>query len=359
MAWTAETSRLAAGLRRALNAIVDEQVRDLTAAWARGFDEISVDLYDAILDLTRTVGAGERISRSQIIRSTKLHHALAVMATELETLAAAAGVRITGDLEQMVTRAGEAQAVLLASQLPGGAAADLVRGWVRVDDAQIAAIIRRSTEHITARTRPLSADAMNVVRRELVRGVTVGSSPRATATRIMARAGGGFNGGLTRALAISRTESLDAARRGADLGRSVNTDVLAGWSWHCALTPRSCQACVAMDGTVFPTDTPGPHDHVNGMCTAVPVTKTWAQLGFDIPEPPSLRVTGPEWFEQQSEDVQRGILGPSRYDAWVAGDYPMSQWGVVRHNDGWRDSLQITRSPYSPDGRQGQSTRVA
>lgn len=356
MAWTTETERTAAGLRRTINAIVDDQVRDLVAAWARAFDEISVDLNDAILDLTRTVETGARITRTQLIRSSKLHRALAVMAEQLDTLAAAAGVRITTDLHQLVLAAGSAQAALIATQLPAAAVNDLVQQWDRVDARQIDAIVRRSTEQITSRTKPISGDAMAVVRRELVRGVTVGSSPRETARRIVARAGDGFNGGLTRALAISRTESLDAARAAARLGRIANADVLAGWSWHCALTPRSCQACISMDGQVFPADTPGPDDHVNGMCTAVPVTRSWADLGFDIPEPAPLRVTGPEWFANQTEDVQRGILGPSRYEAWVAGDYPVESWREMRSNAGWRQSLQISRSP---GRRQPQTSRVA
>ena len=251
MAWTSETTRLAVGLRRFINGIVDEQTRDLVAAWARGWDEISVDLHDALNDLAATVATGQRITRTQLIRSSKLHQALAVMGDQLEHLAAQAGIRVTGDLQQLVLQAGSAQAHLIASQLPAALAADMVAGWDRVDVRQIDAIVRRSTQHITARTRPISADAMAVVRRELVRGVTVGTSPRATAARIVARAGEGFNGGLTRALAIARTESLDAARRAADLGRIANTDVLAGWSWHCALTARSCAACIAMDGQTF------------------------------------------------------------------------------------------------------------
>ena len=175
-----------------------------------------------------------------------------------------------------------------------------------------------------------------------------------TARRIVARTEGRFNGGLNRALAIARTETLDAHRAGAMAGRMLNSDVLAGWRWHCELSKRSCPACIAQDGSLHAIDDPGPNDHVNGRCTGIPVTKSWADLGFDVPEPAPVRSDAGDWFEQLPVADQRSILGPSRYDAWRSGEYPMSSWSEIRHNDGWRDSVQVTRAP-----RQRRSDSLA
>lgn len=353
MAYTLQTQRLVARLRADLALINDQQTRDLVAAWADAWDEVAPDLNTTLLEM---LVAGDKVTRAQLIRSERLRKVLGVIADRLDTLAADARVRIIGDLRAVIDTAGGAQASILDSQLPptGEHLVDL-EAWTRVDPAAIDAIVRRSTQQITKTTRPLSADAQKAVRRELVRGYAAGANPRATAARILARSEGQFNGGLTRALAIARTETLDASRAGALLGRTQHADVLAGWSWHCELSERSCPACIAMDGQVFPNDAPGPNDHVNGRCTAVPITKSWADLGFDIPEPAPIRTPGSEWFDSLDSAAQERILGPGRYAAWSRGDYPMSDWSQMKTNDGWRPSLQVTNVPQSGGRAAGSS----
>lgn len=350
MAYTARTQQLVARVRAEIAAIADAQVRDLTGAWVMAWNEIQPDLQAT---LTEMLVAGDRVSRAQLMRSQRLLQVLELIRGHLDDLAATGMVRIIGDLGRVIDVAGGAQRSVIDSQLPatGQHLLDL-RDWSRVDPAAVEAIVRRSTEQITSRFKPLSASADRAVRTELVRGFAAGSNPRQTAARIVARTEGQFNGGLTRALAIARTETLDASRAGARAGRLLNADVLAGWSWHCELSTRSCQACIAMDGQVFPVDAAGPNDHVNGRCVAVPVTRSWADLGFEgIEEPEPIRASGADWFDAQDEVTQRQILGPSRYEAWRAGDYPMSAWSEVRTNDGWRDSIQVTKAPAQSGGR--------
>lgn len=349
MAYTQSTASLVAQLRADLLAVTDDQTRALTQAWVNAWNEVAPDLNTALLEL---LTSGDKVSRAQLLRSERLLKVLAVIRDQLDEISSAGAVRIVGDLDQVIDIAGSAQASVIDSQLPaqGRHLVDL-QAWTSVDAGGVEAIVKRSTEQITSRFKPLSADADKAVRRELVRGYAAGANPRQTASRIVARTEGKFNGGLTRALAIARTETLDASRAGGHIGRMANADVLSGWAWHCELSPRSCTACISMDGTVFPLNDPGPNDHVNGRCTGVPVTKSWADLGFgDIPEPPSIRESGSEWFDGLSADEQRSILGPSRYEAWKAGSYPMSAWGRMQHNDGWRDSLQTTPAPQVHSG---------
>jgi hypothetical protein len=349
MAYTIQTQRLVARLRADLALITDQEIRDLVSAWVDAWNEIAPDLNTALLE---QLLSGDQITRAQLLRSTRLQKVLRVIADHLEALTAQARVRILGDLQTVIETAGGAQASIIDSQLPPNAnqLVDL-DAWSRIDAAGVEAIVKRTTQNITARTRPLSAEAERAVRRELVRGYASGTNPRATAARILARTQGRFNGGLTRALAIARTETLDASRAAAHLGRLQHADVLAGWSWHCELSERSCVACISMDGQVFPIDAPGPDDHVNGRCTAVPITKTWAELGFDIPEPNPVRIDGAQWFDSLDAAAQQRILGPGRYDAWKAGTYPMANWGHIVPNDGWRPSLQVTRLPVQSGGR--------
>lgn len=339
------TLRVADDLRAQLEQVVDSQARDIVAAWAHAWDEVAPTLELALQDLT-TSAAGGRLSRAATIRSERLQRALRVIAEQLSTLAADAGVLIVGDLLQVIIDAGQAQHALIATQLPP-AGQHLAVSWSQVDPDAISAIVRRSTERIHKLTRPLSDDAVRVMKRELIRGVAVGDNPRAVARRMLTRTEGAFNGGAARALTIARTEMLDAHRAAAQVAMDANADVLAGWVWTAQLGSRTCPACFGMHGSLHPLDEPGPQGHQNCRCARTPQTKSWRDLGFDIPQPRSVLPDGERTFRDMPAADQVAVLGRARYDAWRSGDLPMSRWAVKQSNDGWRDSYVPVKPPRS------------
>lgn len=354
MAVTRRTLRLLDDLRAQLAGVTDATTRDLVGAWAAAYDEVAPDL---TATLTEMLTSGSRVTRTQLLRSERLRRSLAVISAHLQELAEQAGVRIAGDLPHVIATAGAAQASVIDSQLPPGfmSAGDLA-AWSRVDERQITAIVERSTEEITSRLAPLPAETMSIIRRELVRGVAAGSNPRETARRMVERTERIFNGNLslTRAMRVARTEQLDASREAARVGRSLHADVLTGWTWACKLDARSCPACFAQHGTVHDVDEAGPLDHQQGRCVAVPTTRSWAALGFDIDEPDSLLPDAGQVFASFTTAEQRTLLGPARYEAWQAGDYPMHAWSTRRSTDGWRDSYVVSAVPQSR-GRRSRS----
>lgn len=354
MSISQRTITLQRDIEATLARITDAQVRDLVRAWAEAWDEVSVDLNATLLEL---LTSGDRISRAQMLRSTRLQRALAVIADQLEDLAQLAGVRIIGDLAEIIDRAGSAQASIIDSQLPPNAQqlVDL-QAWSRVDAEQLEAIVRRATTQITALTKPLSAEAYAVVRRELIRGVAAGSNPRETARRMVARAERyGFNGGLQRALVIARTETLDAHRAAAEVAQAAHADVLGGWVWLASLSERTCPACLAMNGTVHALTDPGPLGHQQCSCSRMPQVKSWAELGFDgIEEPPPLLPDSEAFFNGLTPEQQKAILGPARWTAWDEGRFPMSQWATRRTTPGWRDSYVV-----APPPKAGRARSVA
>lgn len=357
MAITRETLRLQTQLRNDLRAITDTQVRDLVRAWATAWDEVSVDLEATLVDIATTAD-GKRVTRAMVMRSRRLTNALTVIRGQLDTLATDAGVRITADLGKVVDDAAATQAAIVASQLPAGER-DAVDAWSRVNPRSLAAIVRRSTEQITALTWPLSAEASRAVRRELIRGEAAGSNPRDVARKMVRRVEGRFNGGLPRATTIARTEMLDAHREAATRSRLANADVLTGWVWHAELSTRTCPACWAMDGTVHDVGEVGPAGHQNCRCTALPQAKSWTDLGFpDLDEPRSIKPNARTHFVSLPDADQRAILGPARWDAWRRGDYPMDAWSTVRKTRGWRDSIGVSPAPHK-GGRSGSSTALA
>lgn len=351
MAVTEETLRLINQLRDATAAITDSHTRDLVKAYANAWDEVAADLDAALLDLAASAKDG-KITAGQVRRSTRLRKALGVIGDELTRLSGDAAVLISGDLKHAVDVAGRTQVALTNSQLPATAAtgtktAGLTVDWARVDDNAVRAIVNRTTEQIHAATKPMSSEAVDVMKRELVRGLAGGSNPNDTARRMLARTQGIFEGGSARAVRISRTETLDAMREAARLSDEANKDVVKGWVWMAQLGARTCPACWSLHGSEHETSEPGPLGHQNCRCARSPLTKTWRDLGFDIEEPPPLIKDPAVTFDGLPKERQVEILGQKRFDAWQKGDYPMSSWASRRETSGWRDSYVVSALPKS------------
>lgn len=344
MAWNDGSSSIAAQLRGYFERLENEHTRTMAGAWARAWDELAPDLEDALNELVLQAGDG-RIRRVDVLRSRRLQASLEVIRQRLDALVDSSADHIIERLDDVVTYSGAAQERLIASQLPPHERA-FVSGWSRVDPAAIEAIVTRTTEQITKLSFPLSDEAAASMRRELIRGVVTGSNPRTVAGRMVARTEGVFNGGLTRAMTIARTEMLDAGRAAGMLSDQANADVLVGWVWLASLSGRTCPACWGMHGQEFPLDVPGPDGHQNCRCARAPKTKTWAELGFTgITEPPSLLPDADRTFEALPAAEQRNVLGRDRFNAWKSGDFPRSDWATQRSTPGWRDSWVPAKAP--------------
>ena len=348
MAITPESLSLAARIRRDAAGVTDRAMHDLAIALATAWDEVAQDLQAALDDLIAAAEDG-KVTQSRIARSTRLNAALGVITDRLDQVMGETETRVIGDLRGVLEQALATQEQLFRSQLPPNITdTDFVRVgivWDRVDADSINWIVERTTQQVHAKHLPLTADAEAVMKREIVRGLAGGVNPRQTASRIMGRVQREFYGGHARAERIARTETLDALRAATKAAEQRNTHVLQEWMWLASLGARTCPACWGMHGTRHPLDEDGPIDHQNGRCTRVTVTRSWRDLGFDIPEPPDVTPDAAATFDALEPAQQRSILGPDRYAAYAAGDYPISSWAARRENSGWRDSITVSPAP--------------
>jgi len=329
-----ETLRLIA----AQQLVVDEQMalagRRLTASWVRAWRLVKAEW----ADITRQLATGEPLTRAQIRRARNVQRALNTIRAMLDELATEAGGMLADQSQVLVHDAARNQAKIIASQLPAGdpRRAAVLREAL-LPNRQLDAIIRRTTQQITSRLRPLSAEATEAVVDQLVLGAARGTNPRLIAARMLDQVNGAFNGGLTRALVVARTETLDAHRIAAQQAQDQHADVLSGWQWVAKLEARTCPACWGMHGTKHDLKEAGPHGHQQCRCARVPVTKTWRELGIDVPEPPSLIRDGEREFKRLPRQQQLEVMGPTRLKALQSGDAGWDQLAQLRHNPGWRD----------------------
>jgi SPP1 gp7 family putative phage head morphogenesis protein len=227
-----------------------------------------------------------------------------------------------------------------ASILGPAIIASIVAG--RFEPSALAAIIARAAGRIHADTTPLSDEAVAAMRAALIEGVIVGDNPNDVARDMVGRVEGAFNGGLTRALTISRTEMLDAYRAASAYIHRANADLVTAWQWYARLDSRTCVACWSRHGRTYAVSVPGPDDHPRGRCTRLPKLATWAELGITAPEPPSLLPNGEKTFNQLSRADQLAIFGPSRLELYRSGAVTWDQLATWRENPQWRRSNQPT-----------------
>jgi hypothetical protein len=48
-----------------------------------------------------------------------------------------------------------------------------------------------------------------------------------------------------------------------------------------------------------------------------------------------------DWFLEQDESTQRGMMGPGMFDAWQGGQFNLADIVAVHHDDTWGDSVQV------------------
>lgn len=336
MAVTAETLRIVDRLRRDLTVMTDAQTLALTRAWVEAWDVLAPEFQAALVELMAGAVDG-KLPRSTVAKNIRLRDALKSTRAMLDELASLTQVTVSNDVGQAVLDALDGHQALITSQLPPNTASASV-SFTRMSPEALSAIVERATEKIHSSTRPLPADVERVMKRELIRGIAVGENPRSTASRILKQTEGRFNGGLTRALTIARTETLDAHRAATKASEKANKTILDEWEWHAALTARTCPSCWAQHGTRHPLTEAGPNDHQNGRCARVTITKSWKDLGFDIEEPPSLTPDAETVFNNLTPETQRDIMGPQRLELLQSGKVSWADLSAVKQTDGWRDS---------------------
>lgn len=193
------------------------------------------------------------------------------------------------------------------------------------------------------------ADAAATAQQALFAGVALGQS----AAQIASMLTEATDMSAQRAEVIARTEVQRAYRDAQMANYRANSDVVNGWMWSADFSDRTCGACIAMDGTIHTLDE-DLDDHINGRCSALPVTNSYAsilgQLGMTADDLPIAGLTdtsarywtgqkGADWFASQSDAFQARILGPAKFAALQHGDITLSDLVGIRRSEQWGDSI--------------------
>jgi len=163
--------------------------------------------------------------------------------------------------------------------------------------------------------------------------IAMGVNPKQTARMMLLAAENAFGGGLVDALRTARTVQLWAYREASRANYAANSDVVTGWVWMAELDDLTCEACIAEHGQEHGLDE-SLDGHYNCRCVAVPMV-----MGQN---PVDNMQTGEAWFNELSEEQQRGIMGDTKYDAWKEGRFNFSDLSMNTPNDVYGNMKTVT-----------------
>ena len=302
------------------------QMDDMASLWLGVEDRLEIyiaALADRIAVLT---ASGEVITPSQIFRLERFQSLMAQAEREIMNYANWADDLITGK---------QAEWAKLGLQ----SAAEAIEAVQMQNGIQVGGFDRLPVEAVTTMAGFLSdgsplmtllGDSWNTsadgLAQALINATALGENPRVTA-RLMRD---GLSNGLDRMLNIARTEQLRAYRE-SSRAEYKESGVVTTYKRLAAQDDRTCLACIESDGDVYELDVPL-DEHNSGRCALVPVVKGLPEVEWK---------SAHDWFLEQDESTQRGMMGPGMFDAWQGGKFDLADIVAVHHDDTWGDSVGV------------------
>lgn len=322
--------QLAREFRRELLDKDSQAAGRLVQAYGISWQRIKRDLDVLLAQIAVARKNGIPITKTWLDKEGRLRLLLDQIAIQIKQFEDVADFTIlNGQSEAVRDAIRHAEALTLASVTPDKLA-QIAITWNRVPAEALSHLVGFLGDGTPLRKAlsSLSAESLKKVSDGLYSGVAAGLNPRQIASTIRDALGDD----LTRALAISRTETLRAYRSAARENYQANKDVVNAWIWHSALGTRTCAVCWAMHGTVHPLEEEFA-SHVNCRCSQIPVVDP--TLGIEQ-QPIE---TGESRFKKLTDSAQKAILGPTRYELYKAGKLTLSEvvdyqvdkdWGPTR-----------------------------
>lgn len=293
----------------------------LRRAYGQAIERLATDLAAVTTRIEEAIAAGEPVGEAWLLREARYQRLL--------TQAEGQFTRFGGEAQRII----QVGSRLAATAGATDAATLLDAAGLRIGTANLPTV---ATERLVASFAPESpltavlkrygAEGRAVIEQRLIEAVTGGLGPRQVAGQIARDLDS--PGQRARLLALTRTEMMRSFRGGTSATYQGVAHLLDGVRWIAAKSPRTCLACISLDGTLFPVDYVM-ESHTSCRCTTVSEVS-----GSSIPPPE----TGADWLARQPEATQRTMLG-SAYDGYRSGDVALADFVGVRDDPRWGRSL--------------------
>lgn len=328
--------------REQLIARENEAVQALETAYAGTLRTINTRISQLYQQIEERQQSGDDVPVSWLYEQDRLKHVTEWIAYQVNLYASDAHATTTQLQQHGASLGVEAGKKQLEATVPPGIRWTWATPSVKAIQRMVGATQKGSP--LAELFAGFGREAAKAVERALVSGVTLGWNPRKVAP-LVERA---LDVPRWRALTLARTEQIRAFRGASQETFRENGSVARQWRWTCAKSPRSCLACLALDGTLHDLDEEM-GSHVCCRCAPLVITAPWSEIldkyGIDSSNIPESRPvdmqTGEDWFNQQSAETQIEILGSkARYDLWRSG-VSLKDMVAHHHSDDWGSSVGI------------------
>jgi hypothetical protein len=315
---------IATQFRRDLTAADEALADEMAARWASVEQALEAQIDALVLEIENARLNGTPISESQLYQLDRYQQLLASLEVELTRFERyAAGAINAQQLEFAGLGVENATALMEAAGAVRGTFTALGTGAFE----NVVALARagQPLAALLEAAYPLAAQGMTT---QLLQGIALGRNPREITRRMMQE---GLTDGLQHMLLVNRDQSLRAWRT-ASLQQYQASGIVRGYRRLAAKNQRSCLACLALDGMVYPTNVMMPL-HPQDRCAMTPELAN---------RPVPATQSGEAWFRQQPADVQATMLGPGRYDLWERGAFQFQDLATISDAGVWGRSAQVT-----------------
>jgi hypothetical protein len=319
-------------------------VRRIIALLNRVDSDLIVRLTDALEGLPASSATVERLD------------ALLTSVRELNARAYRdAGQELTDELRRLVDYEAGYQLALFQSAIPPQVAASVGLAAVQAEQVYAAAMSRPFQGRLLREwARDIEADRMRRIRDAVRMGFTEQETIPQIVRRVRGTRARGYADGIIEidrraAEAVVRTAVSHTAGFTRDRFYEANDDLVKAVQWTATLDTRTSEGCRIRDGLRYTTTEHKPIGHsipwaggpgrLHWQCrsTAVPITKSWRELGLDIDdfsptERASMDGTVPAdqtfagWIKRQSASRQNEVLGETRAKLMRDGGLPLDRF---------------------------------
>lgn len=286
--------------RAALIAANNAVVIDLSKPWR----QVEADLNSAIqalaLEVVTMQRDGKTINQAKLLQLDRMRELLAQLTKAMRVYGDDAAPMINDHVDK-TGRIGVtgSRRLIQAVGVPANRLIDVPDSLLE----QVAKQIRNNQplSKLLERAYPIAAQG---IIDQIIAGTTSGVNPRDLAQRIK-RAG--LAQGLEHILLVGRDQGNRSWRESGRQSMAMNG--VKKYRRTASKQDRTCIACLALDGTIYPVDELMPL-HAQDRCSLVPIVE-----GF----PPPRIQSGKDWIAALPESRQKAILGPRRFEAFKNG----------------------------------------
>lgn len=312
--------------KAALLAMESDKMQEMAGQWVRLERNLAGEISALAMEAERLRSQGQVLTQARLARMERYQRLLWAVRAEtgdyVKWSAEAIAAYQSHLAELGITNAAEAIRAIYTDAGMVGAYFDILP--VRAIETMIGMV--GDGTPLANYLRQIHGECADGITQALIEGIAKGLNPTVVAEQMVDSLGIG----LQTAMNTARTESLRAYRE-ASLEQYRESGVVNGWKRLAAHDERTCPGCLFTEGQFYENE----HDfeeHNQGRCTAVPCV-----IGVDEPTWQS----GTDWFEEQSEDVQVGILGAERFEAWKNGT-PLEDFVIHVEDPVWGGSFVPT-----------------